>query len=197
VDLSSLGRDHLWLDGIVLALILALAARPLVTGALLIPARLHMREKVFVMWGGLKGAVPILLAALAVLVDAEDSTQIYGLVFVVVAFSVVVQGSTIPFAAQRLKVPMRLIEPEPWGLAIRFRREPEGVQRFVVQEGSPAAGVQIADLPVGDRAWISLIVRGGQPLDARGRTTLEVGDEVVVLADATDRAELAALFEQG
>jgi potassium/hydrogen antiporter len=196
VNLSSLGHDHLWLDGIVLAIILAVAARPLVTGALLIPVRLHVREKVFVMWGGLKGAVPILLAALAVLADADDATQIYGLVFVVVAFSVVVQGSTVPLAARRLRVPMRLIEPEPWDLAIRFRREPEGVQRFVVQQGARAAGVRIADLPVGERAWISLILRGGQPLDARGGTMLEAGDEVVVLADAGERDGLSALFEQ-
>jgi cell volume regulation protein A len=114
VDLGALGRNHLWLDGIVLAVVLALAARPLVVGALLLPARLRVGEKVFVMWGGLKGAVPILLAALAVSARAADAPRIYGIVFVVVAFSVVVQGVTIPYAAHRLGVPMRLVEPEPW-----------------------------------------------------------------------------------
>jgi cell volume regulation protein A len=113
IDLGALGHNHLWLDGIVLAVVLAFAARPLVVGALLVPARLRAGEKLFVMWGGLKGAVPILLAALAVSAEAADAPRIYGIVFVVVAFSVVVQGVTIPYAAHRLGVPMRLVEPEP------------------------------------------------------------------------------------
>jgi potassium/hydrogen antiporter len=110
IDLGSLGPDHLWLDGLVLALLLAFVARPLVVGALLAPADLRRGEKVFVAWGGLKGAVPILLAALAVIAEAPHAAEIYGLVFVVVAFSVIVQGTTIPYAARRLGVPMRLAE---------------------------------------------------------------------------------------
>ena len=112
VHLSALGDGHLWLDGIVLALLVAFAARPIVAGALLAPARLRPGEKLFVMWAGLKGAVPILLAALALLAKAPDAARIYGIVFVVVAFSVVVQGVSIPFAARRLGVPMRAAEPD-------------------------------------------------------------------------------------
>jgi cell volume regulation protein A len=112
VDLGALGHRHLWLDGIVLALVLAFVARPLVVGALLAPARLDRGEKLFVMWGGLKGAVPILLAALAVIAGASEARDIYEIVFVVVLFSVVVQGATIPLVAPRLGVPMRLVEPE-------------------------------------------------------------------------------------
>jgi cell volume regulation protein A len=111
VDLGGLGDHHLWRDGLVLAVVLAFVVRPLVVGALLAPARLDRGEKVFVMWGGLKGAVPILLAALAVIAGAHRSRDIYGIVFVVVLFSVVVQGATIPAAARRLGVPMRLVEP--------------------------------------------------------------------------------------
>jgi potassium/hydrogen antiporter len=59
------------------------------------------------MWGGLKGAVPILLASFAVLGEVSDAERIYGIVFVVVAFSVTLQGATIPYAAARLGVPMR------------------------------------------------------------------------------------------
>jgi potassium/hydrogen antiporter len=112
VDLGGLGNRHLWLDGIVLAVVLAFAARPLVVGTLLAPAVLSRGEKAFVMWGGLKGAVPILLAALAVIGGAANARDIYEIVFVVVAFSVVVQGATIPFAARRLGVPMRYVEPD-------------------------------------------------------------------------------------
>ena len=93
-------------------MLLAFAARPLVVGTLLSPAVLSRGDKAFVMWGGLKGAVPILLAALAVIGGAANARDIYEIVFVVVAFSVVVQGATIPFAARRLGVPMRYVEPD-------------------------------------------------------------------------------------
>ena len=114
VDLSSLGVDRLWLDAIWLALILALLVRPVVVGSLLLPVGLRWGERLFVMWGGLKGAVPILLAAFALLADVDEAAKIYGIVFVVVAFSVFVQGGTIPLVAPRLGVPMRTIVPAPW-----------------------------------------------------------------------------------
>jgi potassium/hydrogen antiporter len=106
IDLTSLGARR-WLDGFVLALLLAFLARPLVVGLLLAPARLRLGERLFVMWSGLKGAVPIFLAAFAILANVDDAAKIYDIVFVVVLFSVVVQGSSIPFVARACGVPMR------------------------------------------------------------------------------------------
>jgi cell volume regulation protein A len=106
IDLTELGTSHRWLDGLVLALVLAVVARPLAVAPLLLPARLTNGERLFVMWSGLKGAVPILLASFAVLGAVEDANRIYGIVFVVVAFSVVLQGASIPYAAARLGIPM-------------------------------------------------------------------------------------------
>ena len=107
VHLTALGDNHRWFDGLVLAVVLAFVARPLAVGPLLMPARLTNGERLFVMWSGLKGAVPILLASFAVLAAVDDADKIYGIVFVVVAFSVILQGATIPYAAARLKIPMR------------------------------------------------------------------------------------------
>ncbi len=107
VHLSSLGEDQRWRDGLVLAVFLALVARPIVAWPLLAPARLKQGERLFVMWSGLKGAVPILLATFPLLNGLADGTRIYGIVFVVVAFSVIVQGSSIPLVARWLGVEMR------------------------------------------------------------------------------------------
>jgi cell volume regulation protein A len=195
VDLTDLGHEGLWADGLLLALLLAFLARPLVVGALLLPARLRMGERLFVMWGGLKGAVPILLAAFALLASVRDAGRIYGIVFVVVAFSVVVQGTTIPFVASRLRIPMRIVHPEPWDLSIRLRTEPQGVQRYVVARGSRAAGETLRDLPLGEHSWVSLVVRDDEPRQARGSHVFEPGDEVVLLSDEEDASKLRRLFE--
>jgi len=68
--------------------------------------RLSWGERGFVVWSGLKGAVPILLASLAVVNGTDDASAIYGIVFVVVLCSVVVQGSLVPSVAARLGVDM-------------------------------------------------------------------------------------------
>jgi cell volume regulation protein A len=98
----------IWLDGLVLAVLLAFLARPLGLAPLLAPLRLRIGEKLFIAWGGLKGAVPILLAAFAILAEVDDAQRVYEIVFVVVGFSVVVQGASVPFVASRLGVPMRV-----------------------------------------------------------------------------------------
>ena len=106
VDLTELVDNGGWFEGLALAALLAFAIRPLVVGALLAPVRLGRNERLFVIWSGLKGAVPILLAALAVIEGADDAAELYGIVFVVVLFSVLVQGALVPAVAERLGVPM-------------------------------------------------------------------------------------------
>jgi potassium/hydrogen antiporter len=112
ITVSDIGATR-WAEGIAVAAFVALVARPLCVGALLVPARLDAGERLFVIWGGLKGAVPILLATFAVANHVSGAQRIYELVFVVVLASVVVQGGTIPFAARRFGIPMRRIGPTP------------------------------------------------------------------------------------
>ena len=107
VNASQLVDNDVWLDGLILAAALAFFARPIGLVPLLAPLRLRFGEKVFIAWGGLRGAVPILLAAFAILAEVDDARRIYEIVFVVVTFSVVVQGASIPFVASRLGVRMR------------------------------------------------------------------------------------------
>lgn len=107
VNVTEVLDEGVWLDALLLALLLAFVARPIALAPLLAPLRLDMGERIFLAWGGLKGAVPILLAAFAILAEVEDARRIYEIVFVVVLFSVLVQGSSVPFVAERLGVPMR------------------------------------------------------------------------------------------
>jgi potassium/hydrogen antiporter len=107
INVTDLREGGVWLDGLLLALVLAFVARPVALAPLLAPLRLDHGERIFLAWGGLKGAVPILLASFAILEGADDARRIYEIVFVVVLFSVLVQGSSVPFVANRLGVPMR------------------------------------------------------------------------------------------
>ena len=192
IDLGSLDLRSVWLDGLAVAVLLTFVARPLVVAALLARARLTRGEKVFIAWAGMRGAVPILLAAFTLLEGVDHANRIYGIVFVVVMFSVVVQGSLVPTVAGRVGLQMRQIHQEPWDLSVRLRDEPQEVGRYVVAAGSPADGVALRDLVLGERAWISLIMRDGAARQARGDSVLRAGDEVLVLGTS---AHAQAVFE--
>jgi cell volume regulation protein A len=106
VRIDSLTLD-VWVDGIALVLALAVLARPPVVLAALAPFDFSREERAFIAWCGLKGAVPILLAAFAVLQGVEEATTVFYIVFVVVLLSVVGQGTPVPWILRRLGIPMR------------------------------------------------------------------------------------------
>ena len=95
-----------WLGGVLLTAVLVVAIRPPVVFASLASSRLARNEKAFVAFSGLKGAVPILLGAFAILGGVPDAARIYDLVFVVVVLSVGVQGTMVGFVSGRLGIPM-------------------------------------------------------------------------------------------
>jgi len=194
VRLQELGDERVWAVGLAIAALLTVAVRPLLVGLVLWPVRLAPGERLFVLLTGLKGAVPILLGTLIVQAAVPGADRIYRIVFVVVAFSVIVQGGLVPWLARRLRVPLRTIEPEPWAVGVRLRHEPEGLHRFEVAEGSPAAGTAIADLPFGEDAWITMVLRHGRLVPARGGTVLAPGDEVLLVLDPEAGGDLGALF---
>ncbi|HEY3604254.1 MAG TPA: cation:proton antiporter [Sporichthyaceae bacterium] len=100
VDLNVIGRaDVLW-PGLALGAASALVIRPLACAPWLLRSRLSAGERVFVLWAGLKGAVPVLLGTFLLSRHVADAERLYGIVVVVVMFSVVVQGSSVPLVAR-------------------------------------------------------------------------------------------------
>jgi cell volume regulation protein A len=132
VSLRGLAAGNAWLTGLALAVLLAFVVRPVLVGVLLLPVKLNGGERLFVMWSGLKGAVPILLGTYILSSGVPGADRLYQVVVVVVAFSVIVQGGLVPTVARHVKVPMRVLEPEPWALGMRFRDEPTGLRRYQI-----------------------------------------------------------------
>jgi cell volume regulation protein A len=95
VGLGDLGR------GIALTVVTVFVVRPLVAAACLHRSGLRLRERVLVSWGGLKGAVPLLLAAYPALEAFEGTDTVEATVLVATAASLVLQGAMLPFFAAR------------------------------------------------------------------------------------------------
>jgi len=183
VSLTDLAHDDTLLTGLALAVLLALVLRPVLVGLLLLPIDLTRGERLFVMWSGLKGAVPILLGTYLLSAGTPDAERLHHIVVVVVAFSVVVQGGLVPTVARLAKIPMRVLEPEPWALGMRFRDEPTGLRRYTITTDAPADGTTVADLALGEDTWISMINRDGALVPVHGVTVLQAGDEILLLTD--------------
>jgi potassium/hydrogen antiporter len=197
MPLSALSHADTWPAGLAIAALLAFVIRPVLVGLVSLPVRLSRRERVFFLWTGLKGAVPILLGITIAGSGISGAARGYEVIFVIVGFSVTFQGGLVPSLAHRLRIPLRTVEPEPWSLGVRFSREPEGLHRYHVAAGSAAEGSAIGDLPCGEGVWVSLIIRDGDLVTADGDTTLHAGDDVLVLADPDDASVLDRLFSAG
>jgi cell volume regulation protein A len=182
------------LIGLAIAALLVVVVRPVLVGALLLPIRLPWSERLFVLWAGLKGAVPILLGLFILETRESDAPRLYRLIFVVVLVSVVVQGGSVPAAARLLRLPMRSTDPpHPYATGLRLLRAPRGLYRCTVLPDSPAAGARVSELGLGDRVWLSLARRDGELLRLRQDTTLDIGDHLLVQADSS--ADLDAVFK--
>jgi len=82
--------------GLILALVLALLARPLMVTLCLLPFRFSAGDTAFISWVGLRGAVPILLASYPVMLGVEGALEIFHLVFFVVVVNALITGDLPP-----------------------------------------------------------------------------------------------------
>lgn len=94
------GADQI-VHGIFLMVVTVFVVRPLVAAVCLVGSGLGRRDRALVSWGGLKGAVPLLLAGYPALENFEGARSIAATVLVATAASLVVQGGTLPFIARR------------------------------------------------------------------------------------------------
>ena len=192
VSLRDVVATGAWWMGLLLAVLLAFVVRPLLVGPLLAAVRMTVGERVFVLWSGLKGAVPILLGTYILAGGTSEAGVVYNVIVVVVAFSVVVQGGLVPSVAARCRVRMEDVEPRPFALGMRLRDQPEGAREYRVESGAQAVGMTVAELHEQQDVWVSLVVRDGAPVSLGAQTVFQAGDEVLLLVEPS--AEPGAAF---
>ena len=183
------------MPGLVIGVVLALVIRPAMVGLLPAADPAATSERTFMLFAGLKGAVPILLGGFLLGAHLADAERLYGIVVVVVVFSVLVQGGLVPAVARLLELPMRVVEPQPWALGVRLNEEPDGAHRFTIAPARRPTGAPSNNSPTcRSTLWISLILRDRQLLRSLGTPNCAPHDEVLVLADPELHDVLVATF---
>jgi cell volume regulation protein A len=98
---------------VIVALVLMLVARPLAVILCLVPFRFNWREKIFIAWTGLRGAVAIFLASIPMLIGLPKAYLYFDVAFVVVIISLLLQGWTLAPAARWLHVALPRVDRGP------------------------------------------------------------------------------------
>lgn len=170
--------------GLGMSLFLILVGRPLSVWLSLLPFRGKRRGKMFIAWVGLRGAVPIVFATYPLLAGVEKAQMIFNIVFFVSLTSVVIQGTTIPWVARRLRLllPVRVKRMTHADFELTDSIKSEFVE-IELSKASAAVGRRIVDLGFPKAALISLIRRNGTFISPNGTTVLEAGDILWVIAE--------------
>jgi cell volume regulation protein A len=184
--------------GAILAVALAFVARPLAVLLTLAPFAFPWRERVFLAWVGLRGAVPIILATYPVLRGVPAGEQIFHLVFFVVLLNNVAPGATVPWLARRFRFaePTTAVPPASVEL-VSLRSYPGDFVWYFVAHASAVSGAMIRDLPLPEGCVLIFIMRGDEIIAAHGATRLRDGDHVCVFVLPEHRPLLDLLFGQG
>jgi potassium/hydrogen antiporter len=181
---------------LVVAAVLMLVARPLAVALCLLPFGYTAREIAFISWVGLRGAVPIFLAIIPVLAGLPDAATFFGIAFIVVLTSLIVQGWTVATAARMLDLDVPSA-PEASRLDIDLPGrlgDENTVVGYRVEARSLAAAKSVEALPLPPTANVLVVIRDGIARRAESTPPLAPGDYVLALACPQDLALLDRLF---
>lgn len=184
-------------QGLLIAMVLLLVARPAAVFLTLLPFRFDLRETVFLSWVGLKGAVPITLATFPLLLGLPLGPLLFDVVFFVVLVSAVTQGITLPVFARRLGLELPAEPEAPVTLEITSLRHVDGdIVEYMVGPESRAAGHRIRELALPEGVVIALITRDQQVIPPQGRTQVLPNDHVFVVLRPETRPLVDRIFSR-
>lgn len=171
---------HWALPGLGVALFLTFVARPLAVALLLTPLRSSLAQQMVVSWAGLRGAASIVFAIMA-LMAANIEQGLFDVVFVIVLFSILLQGSLLPWVAGKLDM------IDAGGDVMKTftdysEEEPVQFIQFKIPDGHPWSGQLLREVRLPPGTLVVLLKRDGKNIIPNGETPLLAGDSVILSA---------------
>jgi len=170
--------------GLLISVFLILVARPFSVFLSLLPFRVYNRNKWFISWVGLRGAVPIVFATYPLLAGADKSQMIFNIVFFISLTSVLVQGTTVPFVAKWLHLTL----PEK----VKYRTQSDlelsespksALSEIIIPSDCQVIGKKVVELGLPKTTVISFIQRDSSFITPQGDTTINGNDRLFILSE--------------
>lgn len=176
------------LNNLILAGVLVCVARPLAVFVSLAPFRqYHFRKKLLISWGGLRGAVPIVLATIPLLQGVDGAAQIFNAVFFIVLFSVTLQATTIGWLARKLGVVVH-------ESVTRGRRVLTNLIEVQIPQHATAVSRSVVELNLPGSTLLVSLTRGRDAFIPHGSTVIQAGDVVLVQTAEAHIAEVREIL---
>ncbi|MBT2660498.1 potassium/proton antiporter [Bacillus sp. ISL-45] len=194
---SELFTPSILIQGILVSLILILVARPVAVFISTINMKYSKKERIFLSWAGLKGAVPIILATFPLLAGIEDSHQIFNVVFFVVLTSALIQGATIPMLANKLGLngPKKTTPMQSLELISLGKADAEMIE-YEMESDSAIVGKTLMEIPFPEGTLVNALIRHGKLIAPTGNTVIMAGDFLYILSGRKNKLKLKKLLKE-
>lgn len=182
------------LSALWIALFITFVARPLSVFCLLSPFGSRWNQQLFVSWSGLRGAASIVFAIMAIISPVYTSTDVFHIVFGIVLFSILLQGSMIPIVAKKLDM-IDTNENVLKTFTDYTEEVPVQFIQFTISENHPWVQKTVREIPFPPGTLLVLLQRENESIVPKGNTKLMSGDILVLSAKALNTAKGIQLYE--
>ena len=187
-----------WKEGLLIAALMIFVARPVAVWLSTLPFRYSTKEKLFVSWGGIKGAVPIVLATYPAAYGLKDAESVFNIIFFAVLVSCLLQGSTLGRIAKRAKLTIPKSPVSPFSVELHAIKQSDiDMFEFLIHDDYYCAKKRIQDLKFSTDVVITSITRNGKILPPRGAIELQPGDILFILAPLSRQHALKTFLREG
>jgi len=143
------------------------------------------KDKLYVSWVGLRGAVPIIFAILPLAAGVPGSRLIFNIVFVLTLVSLLMQGATLPAVARMFGLAKKSEQYKPLqDFDVDFSEEIKSVMtEILIAEETLSYGKNLMEMPLPDNTLAVMVKRGDNYFIPTGQTELHVNDILLVISD--------------
>lgn len=188
---------EVWLEGLLIAAVLVLVARPLAVVPILALSGFRKREIALVSWVGLRGSVPIILAIFPLIFGLPGAELIFNVVFFVVLISATIQGSTLPWIARKLGLTEKPPATPAATLEITALGDVDAdIVEYTLGENGRAVGRRLSQMALPDGTVVAMITRSRLVIPPRGSTALLAGDHLFLVLRPETRLFVDSVFSQ-
>ena len=177
---------ELALTGTLIALFMMLVARPAAVLAIMAPFRTPMKQQAFISWVGIRGAASIAFSIYAVTSSTSFANDIFHIVFIVVLFSVLIQGSFIPVVANKLSLINENNNNTLKSLGDMEDETYNQLLEFTVYANHKWANKKIMEANLPKDVLIVMVKRGRDVVVPNGSTVIIPGDVLILSGSNLD-----------